>query len=342
MKRTILNLFTVVLLLMIATSSCKKEPVSGITLEPSLLYFNGVGQTETLTTKIMPANAANQKVNWESSDNNVATVHNGMVTSISFGKATITVTTQDGNRTAKCFVTVYDPSTLPEMIFVEGGTFTRGCTDDECFDAPDLPAHQVTLSSFKIAIYPVTQKMWQAIMGSNPSFYFGDDVPVHGVSWDDVQEFIKDLNAATGKKYRLPTEAEWEYAARGGNQTMGYKYSGSDSINEVAWYQGNSGLKPHPVGTKKSNELGIYDMSGNVREWCQDGFYRYSADPQTNPQAPDNISRVVRGGSATDPILYPTYYCRVSARMGWHHSYRGGLGIISDLFGFRLVLPVDP
>jgi formylglycine-generating enzyme required for sulfatase activity len=166
-------------------------------------------------------------------------------------------------------------------------------------------------------------------MGSNPSWFKGDNLPVEDVSWDYVQEFIKKLNAKTGKTYRLPTEAEWEYAARGGNKSKGYKYSGSDKIEDVAWYAGNPGYKTHPVGTKKPNELGIYDMSGNVSEWCQDWLGSYSIFPQKNPQGPSSGTyRVIRGGSWCDY----EYYCRSANReqdrpVEWSYN-----------LGFRLVL----
>ena len=140
--------------------------------------------------------------------------------------------------------------------------------------------------------------MWQAVMGKNPSSFRGNNLPVERVSWNDCQKFIKKLQKLTGKKFRLPTEAEWEYAARGGNRSRGYEYSGSDSVDYVAWYRGNSDSKTHPVGGKKANELGIYDMSGNVNEWCNDWFERYSSSHQTNPVGPSSGShRVLRGGS---------------------------------------------
>ena len=197
------------------------------------------------------------------------------------------------------------------MIFVEGGTFIMGCTDDECYEN-ERPAHQVTLSSFLIGKYPVTQKEWVAIMGTNPSHFQGDNnLPVEMVGFNDVYEFITRLNEATGKNYRLCTEAEWEFAARGGIYSQGYKYSGSNNINEVAWYEENSNARTHPVGTKQPNELGIYDMSGNVSEWCWDWFGFYIAEAQTNPQGPSaGVGRVTRGGS----WYLPVQDCRVSRR----------------------------
>jgi len=186
-----------------------------------------------------------------------------------------------------------------DMIFVEGGTFTMGCTSEQGADCywDEKPAHKVTVSDFHIGKYEVTQAQWKAVMGSNPSYFKGDDLPVENVSWNDVQEFIKKLNAQTGKNYRLPTEAEWEFAARGGNQSKGYKYSGSNNLDEVAWYSGNT-HQTNPVGTKAPNELGIYDMSGNVLEWCSDWKAEYSSSSKSNPQGPaTGFHRVFRGGS---------------------------------------------
>ena len=158
-----------------------------------------------------------------------------------------------------------------EMVKVEAGSFDMGATPE--MDNPyenEKPVHRVTLTNdFYIGKYEVTQKLWKAVMRSNPSYFKGDDLPVEGVSWNDCQAFISELNAMTGKRFRLPTEAEWEYAARGGNKSRGYQYSGSNTLGDVAWYKGNSGSKTHVVGEKLSNELGIFDMSGNVWERCQ-------------------------------------------------------------------------
>ena len=186
------------------------------------------------------------------------------------------------------------------MVRVEGGTFTMGATSEQGSDVFDdeKPAHQVTLSSFSIGKYEVTQEEWQAVMGSNPSSFKGAKRPVENVSLEDCQEFIRKLNALTGKQFRLPTEAEWEYAARGGNRSRGYKYAGSDNLGSVAWFEGNSSSQTHDVGQKSPNELGLYDISGNVWEWCQDWYGSYSSGSQTNPAGPSSGSyRVGRGGS---------------------------------------------
>ena len=187
-----------------------------------------------------------------------------------------------------------------KMIYVEGGTFTMGATPEQGEDAygDEKPAHEVTLSDYYIGETVVTQALWKAVMGNNPSRFKGENLPVEWISWHDCKEFISKLNALTGKNFRMPTEAEWEYAARGGSKSRGYKYSGSDNIGDVAWYDDNSGDETHPVGTKCPNELGLYDMSGNVWEWCSDWFGDYSSSAQNNPKGPDSgTGRVRRGGS---------------------------------------------
>ena len=187
-----------------------------------------------------------------------------------------------------------------KMVRVAGGTFQMGATSEQGKDFFDdrKPVHFVTLSDYYIGQTQVTQELWQAVMGSNPSYFKGDNQrPVEKVSWDDCQEFIEKLNQLTGKSFRLPTEAEWEYAARGGSKSKGYKYSGSNDADAVAWWDNNSGSKTHPVAQKQSNELGLYDMSGNVWEWCADWYGNYSSNSQTNPTGPSTgSSRVLRGG----------------------------------------------
>ena len=189
------------------------------------------------------------------------------------------------------------PDDFMEMVYVEGGTFKMGSKNKDDYNAS--PVHQVTLSSFYIGKYEVTQKQWVDIMGSNPSdFKDCNNCPVENVSWNDVQKFVKKLNEKTKKHYRLPTEAEWEYAARGGNRSKGFTYSGGNKIDKVAWYEENSGSETYPIGQKQANELGIYDMSGNVWEWCNDWYAAYEKAEQVNPQGPaTGSSRVHRGGS---------------------------------------------
>ena len=188
-----------------------------------------------------------------------------------------------------------------QMVEVRGGTFTMGTTNEQGSDAynDEKPAHSVTLSSYYIGKTEVTQELWEAVMGDNPSWFKGDRKPMECVSWDDCQTFISKLSSLTGKKFRLPTEAEWEFAARGGIKSKGYKYSGSNTLDDVAWYKDNSGNTTHEVGTKSPNELGLYDMSGNVEEWCNDwyGDKYYSSSPSNNPTGlSSGAYRVLRGG----------------------------------------------
>ena len=189
---------------------------------------------------------------------------------------------------------------INNMVYVAGGTFTMGGTSEQGSDAytDEKPTHNVTLSCYYICKYEVTQALWQAVMDSNPSKFKGDYRPVECVSWNDCQTFINRLNSYTGRKFRLPTEAEWEFAARGGNYSRHYKYSGSNNLDDVAWYGDNSGDRTHHVGIKQANELGLYDMSGNVWEWCSDWYGSYSSYSQNDPTGPNSGSyRMRRGGS---------------------------------------------
>ena len=218
-----------------------------------------------------------------------------------------------------------------EMVKVEAGSFNMGATPE--MKSPyevEKPVHRVTLTNnYYIGKYEVTQALWQAVMGSNPSHFKGDALPVEQVSWKDCQKFITKLNRLTGKNFRLPTEAEWEYAARGGNKSRGYRYSGSNTIDDVAWYENDALSQTHPVGTKQPNELEIYDMTGNVMEWCQDWYGSYSSSPQVNPTgAASGSYRVVRGGGWSDSARG----CRTSER-----DFISPGGRSSDL-GLRLVL----
>ena len=222
---------------------------------------------------------------------------------------------------------------LIPVVYVSGGTFTMGATSEQVSDAWDdeKPAHQVTVSSFYMGKYEVTQSQWEAVMGSNPSDFKGSNLPVEQVSYEDAVIFCLKLSSLTGRTYRLPTEAEWEYAARGGNQSRGYKYSGSNDLSSVAWSLDNSGGTTHAVGTKRANELGLYDMSGNVLEWCSDwyNYDYYRNSPQTNPQgASSGEWRVYRGGS----WFYDASRCRVSVRFSDTPSNS------SSEIGFRVVL----
>ena len=219
------------------------------------------------------------------------------------------------------------------MIRVKGGTFTMGATDEQGNDAGsnESPTHQVTLSDYFMGQTEVTQELWQAVMGDNPSSDNSDGkYPVNRVSWNKVQDFITQLNNLTGMSFRLPTEAEWEFAARGGNMSKGFKHAGSNDIDEVAWYGNNSSGKLHVVGLKKPNELGMYDMNGNVWEWTQDWYGTYSSESQTNPTGPSSgSSKVHRGGCWNNN----SQYSRVS---GVRHTYPPTVGGTGE--GFRLAL----
>lgn len=221
------------------------------------------------------------------------------------------------------------------LIYVEGGTFMMGNND---YTTPEKPMHEVTLSSYYIGKYEVTQSQWTAIMGttiqeqeSNTGwglYGVGDNYPMYYVSYDEAKQFCKKLTTLSGKTYRLPTEAEWEYAARGGNKAWGYKFSGGNTIDYVAWIGANSDNHSHEVGQKAANELGIYDMSGNVWEWCLDWYGKYPSESRYNPTGTaDGTKRIVRGGG----FGHDSYYCRVTFRdfyvpFGQHYWY-----------GFRVV-----
>ena len=212
-----------------------------------------------------------------------------------------------------------------------------GCTaeQDDCLDQ-EKPVHRVQVSDFEIGKYEVTQEVWEAVMGKNPSHFEGcSQCPVEEVSWNDVQAFLKQLNVVTGAKYRLPTEAEWEYAARGGQRSEGYQYAGSHGPDAVAWYDENSGDETHPVGQKHPNELGLYDMSGNVWEWTQDCWnddYRGAPSDGRAWQSGDCSVRVVRGGSW---YIYPR-----SLRSAYR--YRHSAGVRLNYLGFRLARTLTP
>ena len=214
---------------------------------------------------------------------------------------------------------------MADMVLVEGGTYMMGNPDRDRNDeyAKDVP-HEVTLSSFYICKYEVTEALWTAVMGCNPSDHkLGDNYPVERVNWYDCQDFVEKLSELTGRHFRLPTEAEWEYAARGGQRSRGYRYSGSYNLDEIGWHVGNAHHYKREVGTKKPNELGLYDMTGNVSEWCQDKldieYYHHS--PSINPQGPDRSTykdnRCFRGGSVCDDDKYDRLkvYTRFSSGM---------------------------
>ena len=228
-----------------------------------------------------------------------------------------------------------------KMVYVQGGSYNMGCTGEQggdC-DADEKTVRYVTVSDFYIGQFEITQAQWQAVMGTSvyqqqskaggsSTYGTGNDYPMYYVSWEEAKEFCRRLSQQTGKTYRLPTEAEWEYAARGGNKTQNTKYAGGYSLDYVGWYTNNSGGKTHAVGTKNANELGIYDMSGNVWEWCEDWYGDYRSYDTDNPTGPSSGSyRVLRGGSWCGNAAY----CRVSYRNYGSPGYR-----LNDN-GFRVV-----
>ena len=229
---------------------------------------------------------------------------------------------------------IYVDSLTFRMMPVEGGSFTMGCTHpkgEKHTYADELPIHKVTVNSFYMGRYEVTQALWKAVMGNNPSKWAtNDSLPVEQVSWNDVQIFIARLSQMTGYRFRLPSEAEWEFAARGGNRGHNTPYPGTRSqLWEVGWFGMNSGGHSHPVGQLKPNELGLYDMAGNVMEWCSDWMTAYSAQPQSSPQGPKSgENRILRGGCFNSP----TWGCSVFER-SWYLPDYG-----YSFYGFRLVL----
>ena len=217
-----------------------------------------------------------------------------------------------------------------DMVFVKGGIFTMGCTssdDKDCLE-DEKPTQSNSLNDYYIGKYEVTQSLWEAVMNSNPSNWKGENLPVEQVNWEECQSFIRKLNQLTCQNFRLPTEAEWEYAARGGNKSCEYLYSGDNNIKNVAWYTDNSRNTTHPVGKKTPNELGLYDMSGNVFEWCQDTWYNYSSLHNNQTDTDMSNYRVIRGGC----FAVYAWLCKV-----WYRSYYDQDEHSNDI-GFRLVL----
>ncbi len=220
------------------------------------------------------------------------------------------------------------------MVSISSGTFEMGCSagDSDCY-VNESPQHTVSISSFKMSAYEVTQGQWESVMGNKPSYFLscGDDCPIVGVTWDKVQDFIDELNSKTVNNYRLPTEAEWEYAARAGTTTKYYCGDDESCLDGIAWYDDNSGDQTHPVGQKTPNAWGLYDMSGNVYEWVQDWYDEdyYESSPSTDPEGPlSGTYRGFRGGS-----WKVIQSCRSSRR-----SYSRPVQAYDSL-GFRLALP---
>lgn len=317
-----------------------------------------VGDQDTLVPAVYPSNTTDKSVTWTSSNTAIATVsNNGVVTAIAVGECTITATCQ--NVSATCTVTVQEQSTpgTPSdpieftvngvsfnMVPVEGGTILMGSpTTQTGSGTNERPQYLATVSDYYIGQTPVTQELWQAVKGSNPSSFTGNlQRPVERVTWDACQGFISDLNALTGRQFRLPTEAEWEYAAKGGNQSNGYIFAGSNTPGSVAWYSTNSSSKTQPVAQKAPNELGIYDMSGNVQEWCSDWFISYEwytnpsnfTQPVVNPTGPTTGSnKTLRGGSWFEEAKN----CRSGYRKMLSPSLANASGT-ENTVGFRLAL----
>lgn len=321
-------------------------PVSSITLN-SYDEILSINEENTLVATILPSDASDKTILWSSLDPAIVTVDDsGTIKGVSAGSTKINATSADGNIIASCKVTV----PLIEMIFVQNGTFEMGFNHGQ---TQEKPAHDVTLTNnYYIGKYEVTQKQWETIMGNNPSSVTGDNLPVESVSWNDAVLFCNKLSEFEGKSkvytitdtkiiknedangYRLPTEAQWEFAAIGGNKSRGYEYSGSNTLSDVTWYFGYGvGAKLHDVGGKLPNELGIYDMSGNVWEWCWDWFGDYSNTEQVDPEGNSSGTyRVIRGGSwiNNDSILHRVKY-----------RAPGEPNKISEVFGFRIALPAQ-
>ena len=291
------------------------QGVTGITLDKTSVFIKP-GSTTQLTATVSPDNAYDKSVTWSSSNTAVATVdNNGKVTAVADGIATITVqSAMNSNIKATCQVTVAVDRTFTvggvtfKMKLVEAGTFQMGGTEYDW----EKPIHSVTITkNYYIGETEVTQALWKAVTGHSPTtdgntwsttYGIGDNYPAYYISYEDVQKFITKLNSMTGENFRMPTEAEWEFAARGGNKSKGYTYSGSNTIDDVAWYSSNASMT-NIVKTKAANELGIYDMSGNVWEWCSDWYDSsyYSSSPQNDPTGPTTgTRRVLRGGGRSD------------------------------------------
>ena len=227
--------------------------------------------------------------------------------------------------------TLIDSYTEIEFVLIPGGSFQMGSPEsEEGRDQDEGPVHKVFIDSFYMSRYETTQAQWEKIMGNNPSLLIGPpNLPVDNVSWDQVQSFVRKLNEITGRTYRLPTEAEWEYACRAGTETPFASGKDEAILSDYAWYIGNSWNESHPVGTRKPNLWGLYDMHGNVNEWVQDGRRFYFSSEQHNPKGDEkSLKAVCRGGS----WLYPARLCRSANRMVYDKNYS------AHITGFRLAI----
>jgi formylglycine-generating enzyme required for sulfatase activity len=227
-----------------------------------------------------------------------------------------------------------DPYTGAEFILLPSGSFTMGSPENEAGrDADEGPMHTVSLDEFYIGKYEITQAQWEIVMGNNPSRFKGHaNLPVDNGSWNDVQKFLKRLNKKTGLSYRLPTEAEWEYACRGGTQTPFYSGSDSKKLNEYAWFYLNSGEESRTVGTRMPNAWGLYDMHGNISEWIGDGRRGYLSKAEHNPRGVFSGEKATHRGGCW---LYPAKLCRSANRMSVRKDFR------TQIIGFRLAIDKD-
>ena len=303
--------------------------VDGVKVGQSPRVFNGV-LVGNHNVEIRKSGYATSRQTVTISEGQTASISGSLTSSTSSSSAN-TLSSSGSSLSGNALTIPVKNGISIEMVKVEAGSFDMGATPEmkKPYDW-EKPVHRVTLTNnYYIGKYEVTQALWKIVMGSNPSNFKGDNLPVENVSWNNCQKFISKLNKLTGKSFRLPTEAEWEFAARGGNKSRGYLYSGSNAIGDVAWYEGNSSFMTHAVGTKQPDELGIYDMTGNVWEWCQDWYDSYSSSPQTNPTgAVSGSYRVDRGGSWN--CLARS--CRASCRDRCTPDYR------NNSCGLRLVL----
>lgn len=318
----------------------REVPIESLSLVKDYVVME-VGDHSELTVVLNPDVTGGVTLTWESTDETVVTVINGEVTAVAPGVCDVIVRCQD--KEASCEIAVLKTVSVNGVSFsmmpVRGGTFIMGAPLTQTgSNVNEKPQHPVTLSDYMIGVTEVTQELWHAVMGYTPGHFKGHPKrPVENVSWTDCEAFIKALNERTGLTFQFPTEAQWEYAAKGGDRSKGYVFAGSDSIMPVAWYYTNSSAvgEDHPdygthdVATKRPNELQIYDMSGNVNEWCADWYAAYTADAQTNPTGPASGNyKVFRSGCWNDYAKV----CRVCFR------YPQAVTFKNDKQGLRLAL----
>ena len=314
--------------------------IQSIALSADYLTMD-VDEVITLDVELSPDNLDQVPLVWTSTNNAVATVSNGHIKAVAPGVCDIIVSYKD--KKASCQVAVLKRVDVNGVSFymlpVRGGSFMMGAVLGQLgSNVNEKPQHKVTISDYMIGVTEVTQELWQAVMGNTPGHFKGyPKHPVDNVSWSDCEIFINALNELTGLIFHLPTEAQWEYAARGGNRSEDYIFAGSNTLMPVGWYVSNSAnmgeghpdYGTHDVATKNPNELNLYDMCGNVNEWCYDWYITYTADPQTNPVGPTNgAHKVFRGGSWNDKAAS----CRITFRYPQTVSYK------SDRMGLRLAL----